>query len=68
MSAVLRPPGGSSVVQSTNPLYRSRRRVNFLLLAISGVALAFGLLWLVWILGTLLYEGGSALARATTRR
>ena len=55
----------SSAIDSANPLYRSRRRVNFLLLAVSGLALAFGLFWLAWILGTLLYEGGSALARAT---
>ncbi|MBV9361740.1 MAG: phosphate ABC transporter permease PstA, partial [Betaproteobacteria bacterium] len=27
--------------------------------------LAFGLFWLAWILGTLLYEGGTALLRAT---
>jgi phosphate transport system permease protein len=65
MSAVPRPIGAASVVHSSNPLYRSRKRVNFILLTISGVALAFGLFWLVWILGTLLYEGGHALARAT---
>ena len=65
MSALPRPIGAASVVHSANPLYRSRKRVNFILLAISGVALAFGLFWLVWILGTLLYEGGYALARAT---
>ena len=59
MSAVL------SAIDSSNPLYRSRRRVNFVLLTVSGLALAFGLFWLVWILGTLLYEGGNALARAT---
>jgi phosphate transport system permease protein len=35
------------------------------MLAISGLALAFGLMWLVWILGTLLLEGGSALLRAS---
>src|SRR5262249_21339010 len=61
MSSVLAP----GVIDSGNALYRSRRRVNFVLLAISGVALAFGLFWLIWILGTLLYEGGNALARAT---
>jgi len=54
-----------SAIDSSNPLYRSRRRVNFVLLTVSGLALAFGLFWLVWILGTLLYEGGNALARAT---
>ena len=35
------------------------------MLMISGVAVLFGLFWLVWILGTLFYEGGTALARAT---
>jgi phosphate transport system permease protein len=29
------------------------------------LAIAFGLFWLAWILGTLFYEGGHALARAT---
>src|SRR5258705_920306 len=33
-------------------------------MAVSSLALVFGLFWLVWILGTLLYEGGYALARA----
>jgi phosphate transport system permease protein len=55
----------SSAIHSGNPLYRFRRRLNFVLLAISSLALAFGLFWLIWILGTLLYEGGTALARAT---
>jgi phosphate transport system permease protein len=62
MSAVPAPVG---VIDSRNPLYRSRRRVNYFLLAISALALSFGLFWLIWILGTLLYEGGNALARAT---
>jgi phosphate transport system permease protein len=62
MSAVLAP---RSAIHPRNPLYRSRKRVNFFLLAVSGLAIAFGLFWLVWILGTLLYEGGHALARAT---
>jgi len=53
-----------SVISQENPLYRSRRRTNFILLFVSGLAIFFGLFWLVWILGTLLYEGGSALARA----
>jgi len=52
-------------VNSSNPLYRFRRRLNFVLLAISSACLAFGLFWLLWILGTLLYEGGTALVRAT---
>jgi phosphate transport system permease protein len=55
----------SSAITPDNPLYRFRRRLNFVLLAISSLALAFGLFWLIWILGNLLYEGGHALARAT---
>ena len=54
-----------SAVRATNPVYRWRRRVNAALLAVSGFALAFGLFWLAWILGTLLLEGGGALLRAT---
>jgi phosphate transport system permease protein len=65
VSAQPRAIGAAGVVDAANPLYRSRKRVNFVLLAVSGLALAFGLFWLVWILGTLLYEGGYALARAT---
>jgi phosphate transport system permease protein len=62
MSAVL---GNRSAIHPGNRLYRSRKRVNAVLLVVSAFALAFGLFWLVWILGTLLYEGGHALARAT---
>ena len=47
------------------PLYRARRRTNFAMLAVSALALGYGLFWLAWILGTLFYEGGNALARAT---
>jgi phosphate transport system permease protein len=57
--------GGAGVISPSNPLYRSRRRLNFVLLVVSGCALVFGLFWLAWILGTLLYEGGTALLRAT---
>ena len=45
-------------------LYRARKRQNAVMLFVSCLALAFGLFWLVWILGTLLYEGGTALLRA----
>ena len=48
-----------------NRLYRSRKRFNAIVLVVATIALAFGLFWLVWILGTLLYEGGNALAHAT---
>jgi phosphate transport system permease protein len=54
-----------SAINPGNRIYRSRKRVNFMLLTVSSVALVFGLFWLAWILGTLLYEGGTALARAT---
>jgi phosphate transport system permease protein len=43
--------------------YTARKRINILMLVVSGLALSFGLFWLVWILGTLLYEGGAALLR-----
>ena len=49
----------------SDALYRSRKRMNFVMLAVSALAIGFGLFWLAWILGTLLYEGGHALARAT---
>ena len=55
----------AGVIGRGNPVYRARKRTNALLLGVSGLALAFGLFWLVWILGTLFYEGGHALARAT---
>jgi phosphate transport system permease protein len=53
-----------SAIAPGNPRYRARRLQNGLLLLVSCAALAFGLFWLVWILGTLLYEGGAALLRA----
>jgi phosphate transport system permease protein len=52
-----------SAISADNPLYRSRKRNNAILLFASAVAVVFGLFWLVWILGTLLYEGGAALMR-----
>ena len=58
-------PASVSAIHPGNRLYRARKRINIVLLAVSSVALAFGLFWLVWILGTLLYEGGNALAHAT---
>lgn len=54
-----------SEISAANPLYRARKRRNVLMLTVSSAALVFGLFWLVWILGTLLYEGGSALLRAS---
>jgi phosphate transport system permease protein len=54
-----------SAATAANPRYRARKRQNAFLLFVSCLALAFGLFWLVWILGTLFYEGGTALLRAT---
>jgi len=48
-----------------NAIYRGRKRTNLILLTVSGFTVVFGLFWLAWILGTLFYEGGHALARAT---
>ncbi len=50
-----------STATSDNPRYRSRRRVNAVMMALSAGALVFGLFWLAWILGVLLYEGAGAL-------
>jgi phosphate transport system permease protein len=44
-----------------NPRYRARRRMNKVMMAVSTLALAFGLFWLLWILGVLLWQGASAL-------
>jgi phosphate transport system permease protein len=52
-----------SVINPSNPIYRARQRKNAVMLTVSALALAFGLFWLVWIICTLLYEGGAALAR-----
>ena len=56
MSAL--PP---SLAVPENPIYRRRRRMNAVMMAISSVALAFGLFWLLWIIGVLLWEGAGAL-------
>ena len=54
-----------SAISPTNPVYRARKLQNRVLLFISCLALAFGLFWLVWILGVLFYEGAAALLRAS---
>ena len=53
----------AGIIGAENRRYRARKLVNLLMLGISGLAVAFGLFWLVWILGTLLYEGGASLVR-----
>ena len=44
--------------------YRRRRLTNKVMMGVSTLALAFGLFWLVWIIGVLLYEGAGALRPA----
>src|SRR5215470_14011196 len=41
-------------------LYARRRAINASALAIASAAAAFGLMWLIWILVTLFYNGFSA--------
>jgi phosphate transport system permease protein len=48
-------------VSASNPRYRRRRRTNKVMMAISTLALGFGLFWLAWIVGVLLWEGAAAL-------
>ncbi len=55
----------ANAIDAANPVYRRRRRTNALMMALSALTLAFGLFWLAWILLTLLWEGGSALSRAS---
>src|SRR5436190_19618294 len=50
-------------VSADNPIYRGRKRTNAVMLTVSSLALAFGLFWLIWIIATLLHQGGSALLR-----
>ena len=50
-----------AIATSDNPAYRRRRRTNAIMMTVSTIALIFGLFWLTWILGVLLYEGGAAL-------
>ncbi len=44
-----------------NPLYAARRRRNSIAMGLSLAATAFGLGWLVLILGVLIYQGFSGL-------
>ncbi len=51
-----------SAISENNPLYRARKRSNVILLSLSVLALAYGLLCLLWILAVLLIQGGEALS------
>jgi len=46
------------------PLYARRRLTNWIIIGLSIAATAFGLLWLVMVLGTLLINGASAIGPA----
>ncbi len=51
----------ASAISPGNRIYQRRRRVNALMLFISGLTMVFGLFWLAWILITLVHEGFGAL-------
>ena len=51
-----------SIVSLANPVYRRRQRMNKIMLMLSLGALLFGLFWLFWIIGTLIFKGGSSLS------
>ncbi|WP_022847561.1 MULTISPECIES: phosphate ABC transporter permease PstA [unclassified Desulfurobacterium] len=42
--------------------FKKRKIVNNIVLILSTLAALFGILWLVWILGTLVYKGGATLS------
>jgi phosphate transport system permease protein len=48
-------------MRAGNPIYLRRRRTNAVMMAVASLALAFGLFWLLWIIGVLLWEGAGAL-------
>jgi len=50
--------------QTSTPLYASRRRRNIITMGLAFAATAFGLSWLVLILGELLWQGFSGLSLA----
>ena len=50
-----------SIANESNPTYQRRRRTNKLMIALATAAVGFGLFWLLWILGVLLWKGGAAL-------
>jgi len=54
----------SMASQTNTPLYRRRQRRNVMTMGLSYAATAFGLTWLVLILGVLLFKGFSGLSIA----
>ncbi|RYH63007.1 MAG: phosphate ABC transporter permease PstA [Alcaligenaceae bacterium] len=51
----------TTLLQNSNPVYRRRKLVNKVMLVLSAAALIFGLFWLFWIIGTLVFKGAAAL-------
>lgn len=51
-----------TTARSSSPLYAARRRRNVVMMTLAWAATAFGLGWLVLILGALLWEGFSGLS------
>jgi phosphate transport system permease protein len=51
----------TSTINMQNSVYRRRRAINLVMLALSFAALVFGLFWLFWIIGTLLAKGAAAI-------
>lgn len=54
----------TTLLQNNNPVYRQRKLVNKIMLVLSAAALIFGLFWLFWIIGTLVFKGAAALTLA----
>ncbi|VFR38475.1 Phosphate transport system permease protein PstA (TC 3.A.1.7.1) [plant metagenome] len=52
----------ASVLTMANPIYRTRRVINAIMLALSLITLLFGLFWLFWIIATLIIKGGAAMS------
>ena len=53
-----------TAIHAQNNVYRRRYVTNKIMLALSIGALVFGLIWLVWILETLIVRGGGSLSIA----
>ncbi len=51
----------SALAREDNPIFRRRHRRNAVMMSVSTLALAFGLFWLMWIIGVLLWQGAGAL-------
>jgi phosphate transport system permease protein len=60
----MNPAVAPAVNSAVNPVYRRRLRSHRIGIALSFLAMAIGLFFLFWILGTLLLKGGSALTSA----